>query len=67
MSTTYCTQNTRIQVSFAKKESDYILQKRPIVLRSHLTVATPYCIYPLNVCKPLPPKYTNTAYGYANT
>ena len=35
-------------VSFAKAtyKRDYILQKRPIILRSLLTVATPYaCIY----------------------
>ena len=34
----------KLQVSFEKEsyKRDYILQKRPIVLRSLLTVATPY-------------------------
>jgi len=34
----------KLQVSFAKEpyERDYILQKRPIMLRSLLIVATPY-------------------------
>ena len=34
----------KLQVSFAKDpyEKDYILQKRPIILRSLLIVATPY-------------------------
>ena len=33
-----------LQVSFAKEpyKRDYILQKKPIILRSLLTVATPY-------------------------
>jgi len=34
----------KLQVSFAKEpyKKDYILQKRPIILRSLLMVATPY-------------------------
>ena len=34
----------KLQVSFAKEtyKRDYILQKRPIILRSLLIVATPY-------------------------
>jgi len=34
----------KLQVSFAKEpyKRDYILQKRPVVLRSLLIVATPY-------------------------
>ena len=34
----------KLQVSFAKKpyKRDYVLQKRPIILRSLLIVATPY-------------------------
>jgi len=37
----------KLQVSFAKEpyKRDYILQKRPIILRSLLIVATPYTNY----------------------
>jgi len=38
----------KLQVSFAKEpyKRDYILQKRPIILRSLLIVGTPYPQYP---------------------
>jgi len=39
----------KLQVSFAKEpyKRDDILQKRPIILRSLLIVATPYHVVPL--------------------
>ena len=43
----------KLQVSFAKEpyKRDYILQKSPIILRSLLTVATPYIyLYYIFLC-----------------
>jgi len=45
----------KLQVSFAKEpyERDHILQKRPIIIRSLLIVATPYAYGPLDCSKTL--------------
>ena len=48
---TWLVGSLKLSVSFAKEpyKRDYILQKRPIILRSLLIVATPYeCVHALN-------------------
>jgi len=54
----------KLQVSFAKEpyQRDYILQKKPMILRSLLIVATPYIF--LHVCERHTP-HQQTHYGVA--